>query len=591
MSRMIGIFRGRNKTKYSLFRKGLALGIIFLFFGTAVLPGISSNIIEANVVNDDSEFEKNSSIINSSVLDLQYIYNLTENLSNIIFTEYNESAGEIAKGRAFGSKGEHKAADILFENMTKLGLYTKKERIKKVPRYPNITCKLDVLEKGLTIHDLYNQTNTTTNDFYIVPRFNFTGISVGMSFELQEKIDKNPILGSIIARLIPLFLPRPNRFLDRKYNLYCLNRLTYNFTYKNLEVKRKPTNYFLAEDLKRHKENQEPFVYISKDPSFTNFEFIPKTKYQGLIYKLISKLPQGEKILWTLFHPNCKGIIIYDSNSDSYNTGQQSFPALPTIRVNGTLGQKIADNPNNYRIDFYINQSWNESVESYNVIGQLNGTDPTKTIIVCSLYDSWWCQGTGDAAIGMAMVLGIAKYFVDHNITPKCNVKFIAFAGEEQGMRGPNYYEITHRDENILYVLDINQVGFIPIYPENLGFFIWTNNKCLIPVLEKFGEESQYTKRTGNVTRFTVLHKPEGGLSNVVSFAKADLYGKRSCDTICFIKTGYDVPGSKSKWLRHHKDGEGHTAGDVLDHFDWNDTSVTGELVLNVTKYFTVDPK
>ena len=34
-----------------------------------------------------------------------HIYNITKALSNIIFTEYDEENGEMAKGRAFGTKG------------------------------------------------------------------------------------------------------------------------------------------------------------------------------------------------------------------------------------------------------------------------------------------------------------------------------------------------------------------------------------------------------------------------------------------------------------------------------------------------------
>jgi len=111
----------------------LALGIILLFVGTAAPQNNSGGKIETNNVKNDSEYQYISSIINESILDLQYIYNITKTLSHIIFTEYNESAGEIAEGRHFGTKGEHKAAEILFENMTNLGLYTWKEPINNTP--------------------------------------------------------------------------------------------------------------------------------------------------------------------------------------------------------------------------------------------------------------------------------------------------------------------------------------------------------------------------------------------------------------------------------------------------------------------------
>ena len=55
-------------------------------------------------------------------LDFGYVYNVTENLSNTIFTSYGPD--ELAKGRAFGTKGEHDAAEYLADEMeVNLNLY------------------------------------------------------------------------------------------------------------------------------------------------------------------------------------------------------------------------------------------------------------------------------------------------------------------------------------------------------------------------------------------------------------------------------------------------------------------------------------
>jgi len=102
----------------------------------------NKNMVDLDEFVPGDPFDLNSpyiqSVINESVVDIEYIYNITKALSYIIFTEYDESAGEIAKGRAFGTKGEWRAADILYENMTKLGLYTKKEKIENLPK---LNCK------------------------------------------------------------------------------------------------------------------------------------------------------------------------------------------------------------------------------------------------------------------------------------------------------------------------------------------------------------------------------------------------------------------------------------------------------------------
>jgi hypothetical protein len=89
---------------------------------------------------------------------------------------------------------------------------------------------------------------------------------------------------------------------------------------------------------------------------------------------------------------------------------------IPFIFINGSDGKKILDNIKDVNMDFKLEQHLNTSIVSYNVIGQLNGTDPSKTVIVDCLYDSWWTQGTSDSAIGMAIVLAIAKYFIENKI-------------------------------------------------------------------------------------------------------------------------------------------------------------------------------
>ncbi len=49
------------------------------------------------------------------------------------------------------------------------------------------------------------------------------------------------------------------------------------------------------------------------------------------------------------------------------------------------------------------------------------------------------------------------------------------------------------------YIIDLNQLGFTPVGPEEsyLKFQMWTNNEELIPTLDKFAVETNYTNKTG----------------------------------------------------------------------------------------------
>jgi len=571
--------------KYNLiFKKTLVCSVLFLLITVATIPSINASLTKGSIYKKEN---KNfNALENDNSLDLDYIYSLTENLSNIIFTEYEP--GEIAKGRAFGTKGEHRAAEMIHENMTELGLDPKYEKINNTKENPLLTTKIDKKEIGLSIYNKTSHNLYKVTDFFNSGRWNFTGIT----YILEDLKAKKPFIGFLLEKLIKSYLFAVGGIVDKRLNLYDFDRLSYNFSYKGLKVLNRPADYSLIKDIARGIKNNKPFVYIGKDYEFTEWE--PKNlTINGFIYKIIFKLldymPIGssrkQQLLWSIFQPNCKGLILVDSNYDTYNMATYHFCPLPIITVNRTIGEEIMNNPDDFEIDFYLNQEYNDSVVSYNVIGTMEGKNKKETIIVCSLYDSWWCQGTADSAIGMATVLGIAKYFKDKNIEPERNIKFIAFGAEEYGWRGAFNYENIHRDEFISYVLDLNQLGFNPVIPENLKFQIWSNDETVNKSMVEFIKDTNYTKRTGIENRTCV--KTTGGPSNTNAFALANLDKKRNCKTILIVKTGYDIEGPD--WLHHHRDGIKHTHGDVIDNFNWNDTKVTGELALNITKYLAIE--
>jgi hypothetical protein len=482
-----------------------------LFVGTGVLPDIS---VGKNNRGGYFGEQTNGSLSDNGALDVQYIYNITRALSNIVFTEYDEENGEIAMGRAFGTKGEHKAAEILYENMTKLGLYTTKEKIKT--RFPGdkITNKIEILDYEVKIN------NKTIVDCF--PR--------GIAFDPK---DKSP-------------------------------ELIHNFSYKGLKILREhPTP----------ENDKEDYVLISKT-------FIPNFTYNG--ETIFSFLKKNLKDLFgkknQTLHPHCKAKLSYDFLiNDTYDmeAGERSPFAF---FINKSVGEMINSNAEKLTVDFYVNQRLNKSVESYNVIGQLNGTDSTKTVLVCCLYDGWWGQCTADSAIGMAMVLGIAKYFVEYKIKPKYNIKFIGFGGEEYGMIGSRYYESTHRKEKIICVIDLNQVGFRQEKPR-LRLEIVANNKRFLEKIWMVVERTDYVNRTNNTADIVKIPSAVGHDSDDRIFALNRLL---RCKTVCFLKNG--------EWDRHHRDGLNHQEGDTLKYFYWDDVNATGEIVLNVTKYLTVDP-
>ena len=538
-----------------LLRKTLVYCLIFLLIGSGVLPIINANIVELSGSNNNSVYQKHSSEINECMLDMQFIYNLTENLSNIIFTEYNESAGEIAKGRAFGSKGEHRAAEILYENMTKLGLKTTKEQIKNIENNTNWS-RIDPI--------MYPLSELTYGYQALEYRLILTNISNGQNETVE-------------CEITPILTPENESHEDI---------LIFNYT--ALKIIDSPRTlddwkYALAFDKKGQKyvfieekdgsgiKSRNPNVSLSSHERLMRRLFYPIRSIVGRGQKIVNKL---EKRIFYDRLNHCKGIIRYDFTPDTHHAGANANGRkLPFIYINGTVGNKIIQDMKNFTIDYYIKQQYNKSIISYNVIGELNPNNSDKTVIVCCLYDSGQCQGTGDSAIGMSIVMGVAKYFTENNIEPEYNVKFIGFCGEEAGNRGARYYEATHRKEDIIYVIDVNQVGLLQMNPK-LTLNVIGNRLWFINEIWEVVKRTDYEKIVGHTSGISKRWWPEGVMSDQYVF-------NHRCPTVCFLE---DFP-----WVMHHKDGLNHYSGDALDQFDWNDTMATGEIVLNVTKYLTVE--
>jgi hypothetical protein len=177
----------------------------------------------------------------------------------------------------------------------------------------------------------------------------------------------------------------------------------------------------------------------------------------------------------------------------------------------------------------------------------------------------------------MAMVLAVAKYFKDHNITPKYNIKFIGFGGEEVGLRGAFSYEYAHKDENIIYVIDLNQIGFRQEEPR-LALEIIFNKLLFGKKIWKIAKKTDYVNKVGNTADIKSSWFPMGASSDDKAFAMSRPF---LCKTVCFIKGYY--------WVLHHRDGQNHQEGDVLKYFDWDDVNATGEIVLNVIKNLTLE--
>ncbi len=97
-------------------------------------------------------------------------------------------------------------------------------------------------------------------------------------------------------------------------------------------------------------------------------------------------------------------------------------------------------------ISTHIQSRFKENYLSSNVVGMVPAIKKTKkTIVLSAHYDhlgkmgnETYFPGANDNASGVAMLLELARYYAKH--PTKYNIVFIAFAGEEAGLIGSNYF-------------------------------------------------------------------------------------------------------------------------------------------------------
>ena len=108
--------------------------------------------------------------------------------------------------------------------------------------------------------------------------------------------------------------------------------------------------------------------------------------------------------------------------------------------------------------DYSIDSELNNSFEADNVIGYIDGKNNDSVIVISAHYDHLGkvgqtiFPGASDNASGTAMMMALMKYYSKHQ--PNYRTVFIAFAGEEAGILGADYYV-----NNPLF--DLKQIKFL----------------------------------------------------------------------------------------------------------------------------------
>ena len=178
---------------------------------------------------------------------------------------------------------------------------------------------------------------------------------------------------------------------------------------------------------------------------------------------------------------------------DDYpHTGVMSYGSLPiskripaaAISTNDAelLSSMISLNPN---LRFFLRQDCKNfpEVKSYNVIGQINGSEsPESVILVGAHLDSWDLgDGAHDDGSGVVQSMEVVRVLKRMNYQPKNTLRVVLFMNEENGSRGAKAYAkaVSKKKEKHLLALESDSGAFTP-----RGFIFDTSDNYFNKILK-----------------------------------------------------------------------------------------------------------
>lgn len=160
---------------------------------------------------------------------------------------------------------------------------------------------------------------------------------------------------------------------------------------------------------------------------------------------------------------------------DLPHTGSMSYGDLPAskripsaaISTNDAelLSGMLALNKD---LKFFFSQNCKQldDVLSYNVIGEITGSEyPNEIILVGGHLDSWDLgDGSHDDGAGCVQSMDVLRLLKESGLQPKRTIRAVLFMNEENGLRGGRKYaeEAKAKNEKHIFALESDSGGFTP---------------------------------------------------------------------------------------------------------------------------------
>lgn len=160
---------------------------------------------------------------------------------------------------------------------------------------------------------------------------------------------------------------------------------------------------------------------------------------------------------------------------DKPHTGSMSYGDLPNEKriPAAAISTKDAEYLSsmlklNKDLSFYYKMNCQnyDDVQSYNVIGEIKGSEkPEEIIVVGGHLDSWDLgDGAHDDGAGVVQSMEVLRLFKETGLKPRRTIRVVLFMNEENGLRGGKKYAevVQENNENHIFALESDSGGFTP---------------------------------------------------------------------------------------------------------------------------------
>lgn len=146
-----------------------------------------------------------------------------------------------------------------------------------------------------------------------------------------------------------------------------------------------------------------------------------------------------------------------------------SVKKVPGIAISTLQAERISNllaQGERLKIHFKLSAQTLPDVESFNVVGELTGTEkPGEIIVIGGHLDSWDIgQGAHDDGSGCVQSIEALRILKKFGLKPKRTIRAVMFMNEENGLRGGIAYAAKDRPgEKHIVAFESDEGGFLPL--------------------------------------------------------------------------------------------------------------------------------